>query len=230
MQSVQQIRRLDFKLSIIEAIDLPVQLNNSVFCKFQFWSNNKSYVVPSKVQKTNKQTTVKFDFDNDFSIDLTEEFIEYCMDGSFSIQVLGQKEELTPYIDQSLKNTKENTPKKYAEAVEKYNQMIKYQGMIESWNEVSKAFELNIQILELNSDGNWMPVEVKQDPENNLTGGTYQLRQGQSRQISVRVNPTKANSIMWYVKSVLYIFSVQKQGKIQENLLFKNLTLKTCPP
>lgn len=219
-------RKLNFKLSILEAVDLPVQFNNSVFCKFHFWSNSKSYVVPSKVQKSNKQTGVKFEYENEFCIDLTEEFIEYCMDGAFSIEVLGQKEEISPYIDQSL--AVQGTPKKYAEAVEKYNQMIKYQGLIESWNEVSKAFEMNIQILELNNEGNWSPVEVKQDSENNLTGGIYQLRQGQSRQISVRVNPTKSNSIMWY-NGILFNLEPHKIDKVSVGCVLGKEAVVTQP-
>ena len=53
---------------------------------------------------TQKQSLVKFEYENEFCIDLSEEFIEYCMDGALSIEVFGQKEEITPYIDNALMN------------------------------------------------------------------------------------------------------------------------------
>ncbi len=193
----------------MDAVDLPVHLNNSVYCKYQFWTSSTPYIVPSRLNRHNPNNkskgTVRFDYENDFCIDLTEEFIEYCLDGALSIQLLGQKEDI-PVDSSTVSSLRTDTnttapsgPKKYAEAVEKYNQMIKYQGLIDSWNEVSKAIEMHVQILELNAEGNWSPVDVKQEPEGeNMTGGVYQLRQGQSRQINVRVNPTRSNSIMWY--------------------------------
>lgn len=202
-------RKLRFRLNIVEALDLPVHLNHSVFCKYQFWSVNNSYIVPSKLDS--KHTSVKFDYENEFCIDIGEEFIEYCLDGALSIEILGQKEEVIPYNERMLTN--HEGPKKYAEAVEKYNQMIKYQNLIDCWNEVSKALEVHIQILELNSEGNWSPVEVKQDIDSNATGGVYQLRQGQSRQISARINPTKSNSIMWY-NGILFNLEPHKIDKI----------------
>lgn len=104
-------------------------------------------------------------------------------------------------------------PKKYAEAIEKYNQMIKYQSLIDCWSEVSKAIEMHIQIHELNTEGNWSPVDVKVDNDSNMTGGVYQLKQGQSRQISVRVNQTKSNNIMWY-NGVLFNLEPHRIEKI----------------
>lgn len=216
---VDEIRRkMCFKLSIIAAVDLPVYLTNSVYCQYHFWTHENSYIVPSKLhqRENTKQSIVRFDYENEFSIDLSEEFVEYCMDGALSIEVYGQKEELTPYTESFLTTNltgQHSGPKKYAEAVEKYNQMIKYQSLIDSWNEVSRAIELHVQILELNNDGNWAPVDVKQDMDSNITGGIYQLRQGQSRQIGVRINPTKSNNIMWY-NGILFNLEAHKIDKI----------------
>jgi len=182
---------------------LPVCLSSSVFCKYHFWTSSTPYIVPSRLSNNNinkSNCTIQFDYENEFSIDLSEEFIEYCLDGALSIQILGKRDDPASAGHLKISDTSmSNGPKKYAEAVQKYNQMIKYKGLIDSWNEVSKAIEMHIQILELNANGNWSPVEVKQEPENeNMTGGVYQLRQGQSRQINIRINTTKPNSIMWY--------------------------------
>lgn len=57
------------------------------------------------------------------------------------------------------------------------------QAIVDAWSKLSRSFEMVVRILELNSEGNWAPVEVRSDP-NVKTGGIYQLRQGQSRQIS----------------------------------------------
>jgi hypothetical protein len=62
---------------------------------------------------------------------------------------------------------------------------------------VSKSYELSVKILELNTEGAWRPVQVK--PHGLCeTGGVYQLKQGQSRQISVQLAQTRPNSVMWY--------------------------------
>ena len=185
-------RVLHFKLSIIEAFDLPRRLNNLVFCQYRFWGHTKPFLVQSLVE-TREKYQVKFNYEKEFHVDCTEEFTEYCIDGALSIEVLGLVETHTemPRVNSLVSH------KKYVEEMEKYNQMLKYQSLIDSWNEVSKSFELHVKILELNKEGNWSPVEIKTNETNN-TGGVYQLKQGQSRQISVRINQAKPKSIMWY--------------------------------
>lgn len=180
-------RMMKFKLNIVEALDLPRASNNSIYCQYHFWV----YTLPFIVRQHNDyKSVIKFDYINEFSIEMTEEFMEYCLDGCLSIEIYGQNIEPRDQIDQiELKSIKKN---------DNFNsQLAKYENLVQNWNELSKSFEIYIHILELNTDGNWTPVEVKQN-ELNKTGGIYQLKQGQSRQISVRIKQTKPNSKMWY--------------------------------
>ena len=205
-------RLLKFKLFIVEAYDLPIRLNNAVHCQYQFWIQNRTYSAKSLPpgESLDEQRITKFNYENEFCIEISEELIEYCLDGALSIEVLGQYCEEPTNADSLFKTA---SPKKYAEAMEKYNKMAKEQSLIESWNEVSKAVEMHVQIHELSADGSWRPVPIKQNAHTNKTGGIYQLKQGQSRQLSVRVNQTKAHSIMWY-NGVLFNLELHKIDKI----------------
>jgi hypothetical protein len=58
------------------------------------------------------------------------------------------------------------------------------------WSELTRKIELWVEIQELNEQGEYSPVEVITKPDI-LTGGIYQLRQGQQRRIHVRVKPVQ---------------------------------------
>ncbi len=192
-ENVNTNRVMKFKFNIVEAFGMPRASNNSIFCQYQFWIYKVPFI--ARQQASDGLSTVKFDYENEFSIEMTEEFVEYCLDGCLSIEIFGQNilplEETLPIENISL------TDKQQAKRIENFNQIAKYENLIQSWSELSKSFEIHIHILELNSEGNWIPVEVKQN-ELNKTGGVYQLKQGQSRQISVRIKPTEPKSKMWY--------------------------------
>ena len=191
-ENVNTNRVMKFKFNIVEAFGMPRASNNSIFCQYQFWIYKVPFI--ARQQASDGLSTVKFDYENEFSIEMTEEFVEYCLDGCLSIEIFGQNilplEETLPIENISL------TDKQQAKRIENFNQIAKYENLIQSWSELSKSFEIHIHILELNSEGNWIPVEVKQN-ELNKTGGVYQLKQGQSRQISVRIKPTEPKSKMW---------------------------------
>ncbi|KAK7479091.1 hypothetical protein BaRGS_00029683, partial [Batillaria attramentaria] len=63
---------------------------------------------------------------------------------------------------------------------------------IEVWNEVMRKIEMLVEFHELNDQGEYIPVEVIPKPEVPCAGA-FQLRQGHSRRIQVRVKPV-ANS------------------------------------
>jgi len=192
-------RTLKFKLNIVEAFGLPRAANNSIFCQYQFWIYTIPFIAKQKTdeESTTTSSIIRFDYENEFSIEMTEEFIEYCLDGCLSFEIFGQnilpRDENSIY---SIENLSLNN-KSYAKKLDTFNQMAKFENLIQSWSELSKSFEIYVHIMELNTDGNWTPVEVK---KNDLiqTGGSYQLKQGQSRQISVRVKQTQPKSKMWY--------------------------------
>lgn len=58
------------------------------------------------------------------------------------------------------------------------------------WSELTRKIQLWVEIQELNEQGEYSAVEVTTKPDI-LTGGIYQLRQGQQRRIQVRVKPVQ---------------------------------------
>jgi kinesin family member 13 len=66
-------------------------------------------------------------------------------------------------------------------------QLAKARSLADRWSELTRKVELWVEIQELNEQGEYTPVEV-QSREDTLTGGIYQLRQGQQRRINVQVN------------------------------------------
>ncbi len=69
-------------------------------------------------------------------------------------------------------------------------QQAKGRSLADKWREVSRSVELWVEIQELSDAGDYVPVEVAVRADC-LTGGVYQLRQGQQRRVCVRVRPVK---------------------------------------
>ncbi|RMZ95929.1 kinesin KIF13A [Brachionus plicatilis] len=188
---------IKIRFAILSVHDLALHLNNLVFCDYQFW-DQKAVIVPS-VSSNEKSSTVNFNHTNEFTVETTEEFMDYCQDKALSIKLMAHRHKLD--VNQSsIKNDLE------------LNQYVKYQCLIDSWSEVSKSFELKVKILELNHEGKWRPVHIKQN-EMVKTGGIYELKQGQSRQVSVSVVPVGKSSAIWY-NGLLFNLEAHKIDKI----------------
>ncbi|KAF9413378.1 hypothetical protein HW555_008360 [Spodoptera exigua] len=118
--------------------------------------------------------TFRFDHKKDFTIPLTEEFIEHCAEGALSIEVWGHR-------SAGFSRARGNWE------VEQ-QQLAKARSLADRWTELTRKIELWVEIHELNDNGEYAPVEVVQ--RNDVwTGGVYQVRQGQQRRIAVRVRP-----------------------------------------
>lgn len=68
------------RVHIKQATGLPLSLSHFVFCHYTFW-NYEEVAVPDKNIGENSQkhsTTAKFDDTRDFTVTLSEEFIEHC--------------------------------------------------------------------------------------------------------------------------------------------------------
>lgn len=180
-----QTKKLKFRLSINRAYDLPINLNNIVFCQYKFWCHSNQTIV---ICKDSTDSEVFFDHETEISLDINDDYLEYCLDGGFlSIEIISHRND----IAKSMNDNSTRSLKVYQERLLRLNQLAKFQSLVDAWSKVSQSFELDVKILELNSEGCWKPVEVKQN-QINKTGGIYQLRQGQSRQIS-KIITTKIN-------------------------------------
>ncbi|KAG5875309.1 hypothetical protein JTB14_022220 [Gonioctena quinquepunctata] len=165
------------RVHIKQASGLPLSLANFVFCQYNFWGYPEAIVVPDNTDPNSKQpTTVKFDHAHEFTVNLSEEFIEHCGDGALSIEVWGNRSAgFSQY-------------KPGWEVVEQ--QLATARSLLDRWSELTRKIELWVEIQELNEQGEYAAVEVALRTDM-LTGGIYQLRQGQQRRIEVRVKPVQ---------------------------------------
>jgi hypothetical protein len=208
---------------------LTVNLTNVVFCQYKLWSQASTPVIVTSFDdnldsvegKQAINSIIMFNHEADYELELSEDMREHLADNALSIEVLSHR--TCDYLTKSLGDTANKTALKvqeqqqkqkiYLDKLTELNRMAKYQSLVDSWSEVSKSFEINIKILELNSEGVWRPVEVKIGDQLNKTGGIYQLKQGQSRQISVAVSQVRQGGTMYY-NGMLFGLEAHKIDKI----------------
>ncbi|KAJ3639965.1 hypothetical protein Zmor_003291 [Zophobas morio] len=169
------------RVHIKQASGLPLSLSHYVFCHYTFWNHPDSVVVPDKndvpsVLPMSKDKISRFDHIKDFTISMTEEFLEHCSEGALSIEVWGNR---------SAGFSKERP----GWEVEQH-QLATARSLVDRWSELTRKIELWVEIQELNDQGEYAPVEVTVKNEASA-GGVYQLRQGQQRRIQVRVKPVQ---------------------------------------
>ncbi|RWS12238.1 kinesin-like protein KIF13A, partial [Dinothrombium tinctorium] len=172
------------RISIKAARGLPVSLSNYVFCQYSFWGCSDAVVVPpvmnaehsSPISGGKETTHLKFDHTKEFSVNVSEEFLEHCAEGALSIEVWGHR---------SAGFSSLRSEWEIADAQVKISR-----SLADRWAELKRKIELWVEIQELNEQGEYSAVEVIAKPDN-ATGGVYQLRQGQQRRILVKVNPVQ---------------------------------------
>ncbi|XP_050554861.1 kinesin-like protein KIF13B isoform X15 [Spodoptera frugiperda] len=181
-------QQVTIRVSIKQATGLPPSLSHFVFCQYSLGAGEPVVVPPVVSADTppaapqapplsprhQSLVTFRFDHKKDFTIPLTEEFIEHCAEGALSIEVWGHR-------SAGFSRARGNWE------VEQ-QQLAKARSLADRWTELTRKIELWVEIHELNDNGEYAPVEVVQ--RNDVwTGGVYQVRQGQQRRIAVRVRP-----------------------------------------
>ena len=165
---------------------MPASLSKFVFCQYKFWNEVDERCIGPEADdenfKQNKQSlnhklnflngvTIRFNRSEEHVIRRTEEFCDYCTDSSLAIEVWGHHNiSDIPHV-----------------ALNSHDLFLsKYSNLIESWQQVRKSLKVWVDILELDKMGQWVPVNVKQHKRNH-TGGVYQLKQGTSKRIKIRI-------------------------------------------
>ncbi|XP_026738887.1 kinesin-like protein KIF13A isoform X3 [Trichoplusia ni] len=197
-------QQVTIRVAIKQATGLPPSLSHFVFCQYSVFGGGgagEPVVVPPVVSadtppapaaagpassapaattpapvspRHQSLVTFRFDHKKDFTIPLTEEFIEHCAEGALSIEVWGHR-------SAGFSRARGNWE------VEQ-QQLAKARSLADRWTELTRKIELWVEIHELNDNGEYAPVEVVQ--RNDVwTGGVYQVRQGQQRRLAVRVRP-----------------------------------------
>ncbi|TDG51770.1 hypothetical protein AWZ03_001830 [Drosophila navojoa] len=164
------------RVTIKCASGLPLSLSNFVFCQYTFWGHQEVVVPVINAESTahDQNMVFKFEHTQDFTVNINEEFLEHCIEGALSIEVWGHR----------------SAGFSKSKGWEVEQQQAKARSLVDRWAELSRKIELWVEIHELNDNGEYSPVEVTNRNEV-LTGGIYQLRQGQQRRVNVRVKPVQ---------------------------------------
>ncbi|XP_026527228.1 kinesin-like protein KIF13B [Notechis scutatus] len=116
----------------------------------------------------------------ELSVNITEDFMEYLSDGALAIEVYGHKQ---------------CDSRKIPALWDLGIIQAKTRSLRDRWSEVTRKVELWVQILELNENGEYCPVEVT--PAKDVhSGGIFQLRQGQSHRIQVEVKSVQESGTL----------------------------------
>lgn len=194
-----QDRKLVCMLKILQATGLPQYLSNFVFCQYSFWDQQEPIIVAPEVDTSTSSSGAKdphcmvvFDSCKELAVSVTEEFIEYLTEGAVAIEVYGHRQAdpaRNPALwDLSIIQAKTRT-------------------LRDRWSEVTRRLELWVQILEINEQGEFVPVEVV-PAKDVCTGGIFQLRQGQSRRIQVEVCSVQDSGTMPLISELILAVSV----------------------
>ncbi|KAK9723131.1 CAP-Gly domain [Popillia japonica] len=213
-EDVRGTSEITVKVHIKQATGLPPSLSNFVFCQYTFWNHPDPIVIPPVEPESHSTTllgqkdsmTFKFDDSRHFPIVTTEEFLEHCAEGALSIEVWGHR-------SAGFSRLKDGWE------VEQQSRTIA-RSLIDRWSEVTRKIEVWVEIQELNEFGEYTPVEVT-NKTCMLTGGVYQLRQGQQRRIQVRVKPVQNSGTLPIIcQSILDIEvgSVTVRNRLQKPL------------
>ncbi|XP_068254827.1 kinesin-like protein KIF13B isoform X2 [Nyctibius grandis] len=181
-----QERKLVCRIKILQATGLPQHLSNFVFCKYTFWDQPEPVTVAPEVDPSlssfskEPRCMVVFDHCNEVSVNISEDFMEHLYDGALAIEVYGHKQ-----------SGDRRNPTLWDLGIIQ----AKTRSLRDRWSEVTRKVELWVQILELNENGEYCPVEVT-PAKDVCTGGIFQLRQGQSRRIQVEVRSVQESGTL----------------------------------
>lgn len=176
-------RQVTVRVAIKSAVGLPPSLSNFVFCQYTFWGHTEAIVVApivdtdaKPVSPGNSNIVFKFSHTKDFSVPVTEEFVDLCAEGALSIEVWGHRS--TGFTSSGHGwDLAAGGPQSHIS-----------HSLVDRWSELKRKLELWLEIHELTEAGEYAPVEVV--PRGDVgTGGVFQLRQGQQRRLVVRVAP-----------------------------------------
>ncbi|XP_054626515.1 kinesin-like protein KIF13B isoform X5 [Dunckerocampus dactyliophorus] len=199
LDSEIQDRKLVCMIKILQATGLPQYLSNFVFCQYAFWDQPEPIIVGPEVDPSSSSPSTKdphcmvvFDSCKELAVSVSEDFIEYLTEGAVAIEVYGHRQAdagRNPALwDLSIIQAKTRT-------------------LRDRWSEVTRRLELWIQILEINENGDFVPVEVIPGRDVS-TGGIFQLRQGQARRIQVDVRSVQDSGTMPLIAEIVLAVSV----------------------
>ena len=170
--------KIYIRITIQNAQELPPNLQ-FVFCQYRMFGLEEVIAVAS-VMEFGQQNSISdgfipFNHTRTFPVDATEEFIDFCREGVLTIEVLGHRTTAVDFREFNQSTTIDNS--NISER---------------KWARLRSFVSLSAKILELNVEGEHMPVELKESAQS-LCGGTYQLKQRHGRKIQISVQNVQSS-------------------------------------
>ncbi|XP_033100140.1 kinesin-like protein KIF13A isoform X3 [Anneissia japonica] len=205
------------RIKIVSASDLPHSLAHFVFCQYTFWGQDGPMVVPPLIGPESDdflmprrrlkevQRKVKFNHTREFTVNVSEEFVEHALEGSLAVEVWGHRSSGETSGSSSWQMD---------------NIHAKSKSLADRWKELTHKLEMWVEIQELNEQGDYVSVECTQRPDI-VSGGVFQLRQGQSRRVKVWVQMVQNSGtlpIICEAITAVSIGSITQRSKLQKAL------------
>ncbi|OCT79108.1 hypothetical protein XELAEV_18030206mg [Xenopus laevis] len=184
-------------IKVLQATGLSQHLTNFVFCHYVFWDQPEPVTVAPGVDTAppvinGTERMVVFDHCKEFSVNITEDFLDYLSEGALAIEVYGHRQ-IDPH----------NNPTLWDLGIIQ----AKTRSLRDRWSEVTRKVELWVHILELNENGEYWPVEVT--PAKDVqTGGIYRLKQGQSRRLHIEVRSVQDSGTLPLIEDAIVSVSI----------------------
>ncbi|CAF3940139.1 unnamed protein product [Rotaria sordida] len=176
--SNSQNDEVTIKFAIKEIRDLPKSDAEYVMCRYTFINPKLDQTILSQKSfknNDNEQQSYIFSFnhENEYTFPITDNFLSTCFESVVSIEIWYQYNTKLQSID-----IKENNE------INQRNILI--QEISQYWKDVKRHVKFSVEIHELDSLGQWKPVEVDVH-EKIISGGIYRLKQGQSKRLVVQL-------------------------------------------
>ena len=168
--------KIYIRITIQKAYELPLNIQ-FVFCQYRMFGLEEVVTVAFDMEFGQQNSIydgfITFNHTKTFTINATEDFIDFCREGVLTIEVLGHKTTAVNFRDFNQSTSTDNTSER-------------------KWIRIRSFISLSAKILELNVEGEYVPVELK-ECDQSLCGGIYQLKQGQSRRIQISVQNVQSS-------------------------------------
>ena len=166
-EEIEELRpgtKLVVQVTVVEASGLPVAYSHNLFCRYKFWGQEDSLIILPQLPPTRQEATTQdnihhFNHTHNFSVEVTEEFLEYVNEGALAVEVWGHRRCIL-----------------YSAGAGSEDDTKQRRSLADRWNEVIKRLEVWVDIMELNDQGEYVSVEV-QSKTDQKAGGTYLIKQ-----------------------------------------------------
>ncbi|CAF1179764.1 unnamed protein product [Rotaria sp. Silwood1] len=166
------------EFAIKEIRDLPQSNAEYVMCRYTFINPKLDQTIYSQQSSSNndneqKLRTFLFNHENEYIFPINDQFFSTCFESVISIEVWYQYNTKSKDIN-IIENNELNRRNILIHEISQY------------WKDVKRHIQFSVEIHELDSLGQWKPVEVDAQ-EKIISGGIYRLKQGHSKRLVVQL-------------------------------------------